>query len=152
MTAEFAVTLPAVVLLFALLLAGSAAGVTQLRIEEAARAGARALARGDADAVVENIVRNLAGEGSTTSIATEGEWLRVTVATRVSGPLGSIIPWTLTASASARSESPEAGVSPLPDGRRQTGDSAGALADPVLSLVLHPSSSRIGWGPLKDAA
>jgi Flp pilus assembly protein TadG len=41
-TAEFAVALPAVLLLLGMLLAGSAAGLTQLRLEEAARAGARA--------------------------------------------------------------------------------------------------------------
>ncbi|MDQ5861042.1 MAG: hypothetical protein M3536_02120, partial [Actinomycetota bacterium] len=34
-TAEFAVALPAVLLLLALLLAGASAGVTQLRLEEA---------------------------------------------------------------------------------------------------------------------
>ncbi len=45
-TAEFAVALPAVVLLLAFLLAGGAAGITQLRLEEAVRAGARASARG----------------------------------------------------------------------------------------------------------
>jgi len=44
-TAEFAVALPAVVLLLAFLLAGGAAGLTQLRLEEAVRAGARAAIR-----------------------------------------------------------------------------------------------------------
>ena len=114
MTAEFAVALPAVLLLLALLLAGSAAGITQLRLEEAARAGARALARGDGDAAVEDIVRRLAGSSASAAVATEGEWLSVTVTGRVGGPVGSLIPWALTAKASARSEIPSASAAALP--------------------------------------
>jgi Flp pilus assembly protein TadG len=103
-TAEFAVALPAVLLLLALLLAGAAAGVTQLRLEEAARAGARALARGEDAGVVEGIVRTLAGAGATAAVEADGEWLSVTVSDRTGGPLGATIPWTLTARASTRSE------------------------------------------------
>ena len=103
-TAEFAVTLPAVLLLLAMLLTGAAAGVTQLRLEEGARAGARALARGDDSASVERIVRTLSGASASAVVATEGEWLNVTVTDRVGGPLGAAIPWTLTARASTRSE------------------------------------------------
>jgi TadE-like protein len=103
-TAEFAVTLPAVLLLLAMLLAGAAAGVTQLRLEEGARAGARALARGDDSAAVERIVRTLSGASASAVVATEGEWLNVTVTDRVGGPLGASIPWMLTARASTRSE------------------------------------------------
>lgn len=97
-------TLPAVLLLLAMLLAGAAAGVTQLRLEEGARAGARALARGDDSAAVERIVRTLSGASASAVIAAEGEWLSVTVTDRVGGPLGASIPWTLTARASTRSE------------------------------------------------
>lgn len=107
-TAEFAVTLPAVLLLLAMLLSGAAAGVTQLRLEEGARAGARALARGDSSASVERIVRTLSGASASAVVAAEGEWLSVTVTDRVGGPLGSI-PWTLTARASTRSETAAAG-------------------------------------------
>lgn len=104
-TAEFAVALPAVLLLLAFLLAGSAAGVTQLRLEEAARAGARALARGEDAAAVEVIVRRLAGNASATAVASDGEWLSVTVSGRVPGAVGSLLPWTLSARAWARGES-----------------------------------------------
>jgi Flp pilus assembly protein TadG len=107
-TAEFAVALPAVLLLLALLLAGVAGGVTQLRLEEAARAGARALARGEAPAAVEGIVRTLAGTSATASVAADGEWLSVTVADRVGGPFGATVPWTLKAKATTRSETPAA--------------------------------------------
>lgn len=103
-TAEFAVTLPAVLLLLAMLLAGASAGVTQLRLEEGARAGARALARGDDSATVEGIVRTISGGSASAAVSADGEWLNVTVTDRVSGPLGSSIPWLLTARATTRSE------------------------------------------------
>ena len=103
-TAEFAVALPSVVLLLALLLAASAAGVTQIRIEEAARGGARALARGAPAGEVGAIVRRLAGETAGSTVTLDGEWLSVTVSGRVPGPVGSLIPWTLSASAWARAE------------------------------------------------
>lgn len=108
MTAEFAVTLPAVVLLLGLLLAGSAAGLTQLRLEEAARAGARALARGEDAAAVGGIVRQFAGDSALAAVASDGVWLRVTVSGTVSGVAGTLVPWTLTATAWARNESPGA--------------------------------------------
>jgi hypothetical protein len=108
-TAEFAVTLPAVLLLLAMLLSGAAAGVTQLRLEEGARAGARALARGDDSAAVERVVRTLSGASASTVVAADGEWLNVTVTDRVGGPLGPSIPWTLSARASTRSETATAG-------------------------------------------
>jgi len=109
-TAEFAVALPAVLALLAMLLAGAAAGMTQLRLEESARAGARALARGDDPAAVERTVRTLAGGSAAASFAADGEWLSITVTDRVSGPLGSSIPWTLTARASTRSETAGSGA------------------------------------------
>jgi hypothetical protein len=107
-TAEFAVALPAVVLLLALLLAGSAAGVTQLRLEEAARAGARALARGDSAAGVQAIVRRLAGQTAGSAVTSEGEWIGITVSGRAPGALGSLLPWTFSAGAWARRESSRA--------------------------------------------
>lgn len=107
-TAEFAVALPAVLLLLALLLAGSAAGVTQLRLEEAARAGARSLARGEDAAAVKVIVRRLAGDAAASVVDSDGEWLSVTVSGRVSGSVGALLPWTLSARAWARGEASKA--------------------------------------------
>ncbi|MCU1516368.1 MAG: hypothetical protein JWQ75_1089 [Pseudarthrobacter sp.] len=107
-TAEFAVALPAVLLLLALLLAGAAAGATQLRLEEAALAGARSLARGESPAAAHQIVGRLAGASATAAIAVDGEWVSVSVAGTVGGPLAAVVPWTLTARASARVETPAA--------------------------------------------
>lgn len=133
-TAEFAVTLPAVLLLLALLLAGSAAGITQLRLEEAARAGARALARGDGHAVVDGIVRRLAGDGASAAVSEDGEWINVTVSARVVGPLGSLIPWRLSATASARGEAPQSSAATVPFFAARAGvvDFRGAV--PLLGL------------------
>lgn len=100
--------LPAVVLVLGLLLAGSAAGLTQLRLEEAARAGARALARGEDAAAVGGIVRQLAGESAQSTVASDGAWLRVTVSGTVGGAMAPVVPWTLTAKAWARDESADA--------------------------------------------
>lgn len=113
-TAEFAVALPAVLALLAMLLAGAAAGMTQLRIEEGARAGARALARGDDPGAVERTVRTLAGGSAAASVAADGEWFNITVTDRVPGPLGSAIPWVLTARASTRSEAAGTGTATGP--------------------------------------
>ena len=145
-TAEFAVALPAVLLLLALLLSGAAAGVTQLRLEEAAHAGARALARGEDPAAVEGTVRTLAGASATVSVAADGEWLSVTVADRVGGPMGATVPWTLTARATTRSETPAAsGVAlhqmspaqPLP-GQALSGLALSGLAPPAQGLQRGP--------------
>jgi Flp pilus assembly protein TadG len=112
-TAEFAVALPAVLMLLAMLLAGSAAGITQLRLEEAARASARALARGEDPAVVDGIVRKLAGATASSVVAADGEWQRVTVSDRMAGYLRHVVPWTLTAGAEARTESAESADLPV---------------------------------------
>jgi Flp pilus assembly protein TadG len=127
-TAEFAVALPAVLMLLAMLLAGSAAGVTQLRLEEAARAGARALARGEDPAVVDGIVRKLAGASASSFVAADGEWQRVTVSDRMAGFLGNVVPWTLTAQAEARTETAESADFPA-DPRRP----AAVYADNLLA-------------------
>lgn len=106
--------LPAVLLLFALLLAGAAAGMTQLRLEEAARAGARALARGEDAATVDGIVRRLAGESATSAVSSDGGWLAVTVSARVQGTAGPLVPWTLTARVWAWRESADSPAITVP--------------------------------------
>lgn len=140
-TAEFAVALPGVLLLLALLLAGAAAGVTQLRLEEAARAGARALARGESPVAVEGIVRTLAGASATAAVTEEGEWLSVTVADKVGGPLGSTLPWTLTARASTRSETAASHGLPARDLTWPTRALAEASQPPLVSQAATPSAA-----------
>ncbi|MDQ1054751.1 hypothetical protein QE394_002679 [Arthrobacter sp. SORGH_AS 212] len=64
------------VALLAMLLAGAAAGVTQLRIEEGARSGARALARGEDPATVEQTVRTLAGGTAAATVGGRGRMVQ----------------------------------------------------------------------------
>lgn len=99
-TAELAVSLPAVVLLIAAALTGASAGVTQLRLEEAARAAARELMRGDSGAA-ETAARRIAGSDADISISAEGEWQRVQVASSVAAPLLELLPVRLSADAVA---------------------------------------------------
>lgn len=104
-TAELAVVLPAVTALLALLLLSVSAGMLQLRLEDGARAGARALARGDSSSQVLEIVARVAGNRVAVSLGQQGGYATVTVEGRVDGALSGLVPWPQSASASARSES-----------------------------------------------
>lgn len=93
-TAELAVVMPAVVLVLLLVLAGVSAGVTQLRVADAARVAARQAAIGSDD--VAGAAQRVAPG---VSVGVErGEFTCVTVARRVPGPLGGL---GLTASSRA---------------------------------------------------
>lgn len=107
-TAELAVGLPAVVLLVVAVLTGAAAGMTQLRVEEAARAAAREIMRGGS-AEADAAARRIAGPGARVSITADGEWLQVEVGSSVSAPLLDRLPLELTATAAALPESPPPG-------------------------------------------
>jgi hypothetical protein len=103
-TAEVAVVLPALVLLAGLLLGIGQVGVLQLRIDEAARAGAREAVRGESSASVQQTVRRLAGEGAVASIESGGGWTTVYVRAEVVGPVVDLMDIDLIASASGREE------------------------------------------------
>ena len=89
-TAETAVVLP--VLLFVLAAAVAAVVVVgaQLRCVDAAREAARAAARGDPAAQVQEIARRAAPPGATTSVGTSGDQVSVTVTAPVR-PLGPVL-------------------------------------------------------------
>jgi hypothetical protein len=103
-TAELAVALPALVLLLGVLLGAATVGTAQLRLEEAARAGAREIARGETGASVEATVRRLAGPGAGLEVAGDGGWTSVTVTTRVQGPFLDLLEVRLSATAAGWSE------------------------------------------------
>lgn len=103
-TAEVAVVVPALVLLAGLLLGIGHVGVLQLRIDEAARAGAREAVRGESSASVQQTVRRLAGEGAVASIESRGGWTTVHVRAEVVGPVVDLMDIDLIASASGREE------------------------------------------------
>ncbi|MEA5453796.1 TadE family type IV pilus minor pilin [Sinomonas sp. JGH33] len=86
-TAEFAVGIPAVIVLLGVLLTVVAAGVTQLRAEEAVRAAARELARGEPPDVVAATARRVAGDDAAPDVAAEGGSVVVRIRLPVPGPL-----------------------------------------------------------------
>jgi Flp pilus assembly protein TadG len=103
-TAETAVVLPALMAVLVLLLSGVAGGMTQLRLEEAARAGAREVMRGEPPATVEATVQRIAGSHAAVELAADGRWTTVAVSASVPGVLGDVLPLQLAASASALAE------------------------------------------------
>ncbi|MFL6240600.1 MAG: TadE family type IV pilus minor pilin [Actinomycetes bacterium] len=90
MTAELAVALPAVVLVIGAVLLVVAASTSQMRCADAARAGARAAARGESGAVALEAARSTAPKGATISMHRIGSTVRVEVRDRVAllGPIG----------------------------------------------------------------
>lgn len=103
-TAEVAVVLPALVVLIALLLGTAHVGTAQLRLDEAARAGAREAMRGESSMSVEQTVQRLAGSNATTRIIAGDGWTTVEVRTRVTGPIVGLMDLQLQATASGREE------------------------------------------------
>lgn len=98
-TAELALVLPGVVLLLVALLTAADAAVTQVRVADAARAGARAAALGETRAAVGDVARELAGEGAQVRVSESGGYVVVEVSRELSGPLALA---DLAASSSAR--------------------------------------------------
>ncbi|KUG62258.1 MULTISPECIES: TadE family type IV pilus minor pilin [Kocuria] len=103
-TAETAVLLPAIVLLLAVLLAAAAAGMTLIRYEEAARASARAAARGESAAVVRATALRVAGEDAAVRLGGSAGTATVTVTGPAPGVLGTWGGWELRADAAAETE------------------------------------------------
>lgn len=87
---EFALTLPAVLLVLTLCLGLLAAAGTQLRAGDAARAAAREAAIGSGSARVSEVVSHLAGPGAQVSVTTRGGFVvaEVTVPLPVLGRWG----------------------------------------------------------------
>src|SRR3954454_15917019 len=83
-TAEFAVALPAVVVVLAVAMSAVAAATAQMRCVDAARAGARAVARGDSTTSATAVARAAAPKGSSVRIQRSGTDVKVEVQGRVS--------------------------------------------------------------------
>ncbi|TRW43174.1 TadE family type IV pilus minor pilin [Georgenia yuyongxinii] len=86
-TAELAIVLPGIVLLLLALLTAASAALTQVRVADAARAGARAVALGEPPAVIIDMTARLAGEGASVRVASDGPFVVVEVACDLLGPL-----------------------------------------------------------------
>ncbi len=103
-TAETAIVMPAIVAVLAMLLAGAAAGSTQLQLEKAAQTAARQLARGETAAVAASAVRRIAGSGATLASGNAGGWITVRTTAAVPVPWAGAGGWTLAAEATAPAE------------------------------------------------
>jgi Flp pilus assembly protein TadG len=96
-TAEFAVTMPAVILVLAFCLSGMQVAGQQLRLQDAAAAAARSMARGDSAAATAG--RLAPGASVTERSDGDIDCVTLTVQPRVAG--GAIAGFTLTASSCA---------------------------------------------------
>lgn len=103
-TVELAVAIPAVVLVLAFCLSGITAVSAQVRCIDAARAGARALARGDDPEAVRALMADAAPPGAEFDIERTGDSVTVTV-TVTAGGFGGLLPrWPVRASARGQLE------------------------------------------------
>ena len=99
-TAEFAVVLPALVLVLAMSLGAMGLAWDQVRCVDAARAGARAAARGDSSEAVTRVAARAAPSRAQVSMVSSGILVRVSVVSRP--PLaGRLFPAWLRASSTA---------------------------------------------------
>lgn len=74
---EFAVALPAVVLVLTLLLSLGMHAAAQVTLEEGARAAARELARGESTESAEAAARRISGDAVSVSTSSDGTYTRV---------------------------------------------------------------------------
>lgn len=86
MTAESAVVIPALAVLVAMLLWGVLTTASHIRCVDAARAGARAAARGESTQVVREAVRETAPRGARVRTSRDGGMVRVQVEVNAAGP------------------------------------------------------------------
>lgn len=86
-TAELAVALTGVVLVLGGLLAVAAVSVVQVRVVDAAGAGARAAARGEPPAVVQQVGAQVAGTSTRVTSTRAGDLVTVTASRHVTVPL-----------------------------------------------------------------
>ncbi len=112
-TAEFAVSMPAFVLVLVIALSGLAAALDHVRCVDAARLGARALARGDPQASALALAHRAAPDRAVVQVSGTGDLVTVTV--QAHRPvLGSGFGWTVTGVATAVREGAVAAVGPGP--------------------------------------
>lgn len=86
-TAEFAVLLPAVVLMLSLLLCLGVLGIQQIQVQQAAGAMARELARGEEGSTARASGERLAGNKASFTVSNGGGFSKVTVRKAVQIPI-----------------------------------------------------------------
>ena len=88
MTAELALGLPLVLAVTIGLAWLLAVGSAQIRVVDASREAARAVARGDEESAARSLAQRIAPGGSSVDIAVEGDRVTVTSSAEVGGPGG----------------------------------------------------------------
>ena len=137
-TAELALGLPAVVLLLAVVLTVGSVVSAQVRCLDAARAAARAAARGDSAAAVRAVAVRLAPAGASVAVSVSGRQVTVGVTSSVRLPLLGAGPLTVRGRASADREAPVAV-------RRDTGaGSVLVLGVSLVAIVLAGAVAQLG--------
>lgn len=108
-TAELAVLAPFALVLVVLLVWVGSLGVTQVRLVDAAREGARLVARGETPQEAEALARRLAPAGADVQVRSDDTTVSVTVRARSRAPLGfasTVGSTTLAVTAVAATETP----------------------------------------------
>lgn len=105
-TAEVAVAFPAVIALLSVVLAAATLGISQLRIEEAARAGAREIMRGEPSEAVAATVERIAGRDASFVVHPGSAGSTLTVSSRLDVPVLNLFDIQLSARAVALPEQP----------------------------------------------
>lgn len=100
-TAEFAVILPVVVLVIAMLINLIVVGMHQSKLHQAASSAARQLARGESVATVNTAVRTMTTANTHVVSSVSDQWATIELTSPVPGPLGLIPTIELTAEAKA---------------------------------------------------
>lgn len=103
-TAEFAMVLTGITTIVVLLVGFLSVGISQVRVSEAAAAAARSLARGDDQGQVASTVSRIAGDGVTTELSREGEYVSVRVTGTPTGLVANVLNLSFSANATALSE------------------------------------------------
>jgi Flp pilus assembly protein TadG len=100
-TAEFAVILPVVVLVIAMLVNVIIVGMHQSSLHQAASSAARQLARGESSATINTAVTTMTSSHTQIASQVTDQWATVRLTSPVPGPLGLIPTIELTAEAKA---------------------------------------------------
>ncbi|HLS33723.1 MAG TPA: TadE family protein [Brevibacterium sp.] len=101
--AEFAMVMPALVLLIGIVVGAGAVGATQLRAMDAARGAAREVARGETRGAVVEEARKRAGDAAQVLIDEEGGYAEITVEVPLPDALAPVVE-SVSAHATARME------------------------------------------------
>ncbi|WGW11055.1 TadE family type IV pilus minor pilin [Saxibacter everestensis] len=101
--------MPAIVFVLLILLAAASLGLTQLKLSDASRAGAREAARGESAAAIVAAAKRVAGPAADVDIAMSADFVTVTVGAQLPSMLREFVGKPVEATATARREWKPAG-------------------------------------------